>query len=367
LDRDALARAHEQAGVINRPDVEPHELRSDFEASFDPVIVGAALARLGYAADAYRLQQARVAKRPFDAIVECAEPGTEARHLTKTSLASTLSEISGETWYVPEEIYRAAIRLGELSGAPPIMREHEWAGVNAPPARGRLYLCNHVSNDAVRYFDFDRREPGEIRLPGAFDAMVSICRRGERFVARRFERRGGVTPAETWVHVFDLDGETLVSADQPFRIRGSVYGLRADDDGNHLTLSIQEEDGRRLGVRCLPNGTQREAAVPDADDGLYGARISPDRRRMASGPPSLTVAARVLSETGEPRVRPVIELPHFYAHSFRWSPCSRFLAFFGRRWGKAVASQDCLWVLDVENQRVSRLAFGERFIPTYWT
>jgi hypothetical protein len=366
FDRDALARAHEQAEVINRPDVEPYELRSDFEAAFDPVIVSAALVRLGYAADTYRLQQARLAERPFDAIEECATPGPDPRHLTKTSLATTLSAISAETWYVPEEIYRAVIRLGEVSGAPPMTHAEEWLGTPDVPAIGRLYLCNHVSNDAVRYFDFDRRELREIGLPGTFDGMVSPCRQGARFVVRKFERRGATLPAETWIHVLDWNGEALISADAPFRIRGSVYGLRADEDGNHLILSIQEEDGRRLGVRCLSNGTQRDAVSPDADDGLDGARISPGRRCMASGPQPLIVRARVLSDSGEAHTRIEIELPHFHAHSFTWSPCSRFLAFYGRRWGKTVKSQDCLWVLDAENQRVSRLAIGARFMPAYW-
>jgi hypothetical protein len=63
---------------------------------------------------------------------------------------------------------------------------------------------------------------------------------------------------------------------------------------------------------------------------------------------------------------PVVMLPHFYGCGYVWSPCGRFLAFFGRRWGRVVASQDFLWIYDRRGERVHRLAIGDRYSPSYW-
>ena len=344
-----------------------YELNSDFEASFDIEVVQRSLSRLGYEADFHRLRQALIRRGAFEAIADSAKPVGEPQPFGKVDLAEAMGELSAQIWYVPAQIFQAVIRLGELSGVGPFSDRQAWADGVPPDARGRLYVCNHVSNDSVGCWDFSRRCSSSITLPETFDGTVSVCRGGKRFVARKYNQSGVANATETWIHVLDADDTALVTTEK-FKIGGSVYELSSDDDGNHLTLGIQESSGERRGLRCLANGTQRQALALEHGDAHYRTRLSPDRQSMVSGPQPLTIKVRAhRRDSSKVVVHTAISLPHFYAGAYTWSPCSRFVAFFGRRWGKLVKSEDCLWVLEMGAERIYRLAFGNRFIPIYWT
>jgi hypothetical protein len=365
LDRDALMRANEQADVIRHDDVEFYELRSDFEGAFDVEALKAGLNRLGYEADMFALRQALCATAPFAAVTQCVKPVDDPAPLGKVQLAEALAQGSADTWYVPNELFRLAVRLGKLCGVGPFSPNQQWYPDPALRARGRLYVCNHVTNTVIAFWDFDQGTAGSISLPDAFDGRAAICRKGSRYVLCKAEQLVEETTAHTWVHVFDINnaGPTLA---ERFRVRGAVSDVRADEDGNHLTLGIQESITRRYTVKCLTNGTQRERAA--LDHSLYSARRSPDRTRMARGPQPFQVLYRTWSDdSSEPTVRVALTYPHFRVHSFTWSPCSRFVAFFGRRGPKDTKSQDCLWILDVRTERVYRMALGDQFMPVYWT
>ncbi len=219
-DRDALSRAHEQATVIEDEDVVTHELRSDFEASFDPEIVHAAITVLGYDAEIECLRQARSSGNTFAALETCAHATADAKPFGKVQLAEALGTVSDKTWYVPEEIYAAAVRLGELCDITPWADQCGWSkeATDSIEAAGRLYVSSHVSNDTVGYWDFERDAAGSISLPGTFDGRVAICRAGRRFVVRKFERdHAGSLLFATWVHVFDRGHD-------PDRERRAVVG-----------------------------------------------------------------------------------------------------------------------------------------------
>ena len=273
-------------------------------------------------------------------------------------LAEALGTVSDKTWYVPEEIYAAAVRLGELCDITPWADQCGWSkeATDSIEAAGRLYVSSHVSNDTVGYWDFERDAAGSISLPGTFDGRVAICRAGRRFVVRKFERdHSGSLLFATWVHVFDRGHDTLTLSTR-FRVRASIYELKADEDGNHFELHIQDSHGEKSAFRCLADGTQRQDIELSQGDDLYGARTSRNGRLTASGPQPVTVSDRG-SE--------IAVLPHFYACGYTWSPCGRCLAFFGRRW-RQHKSQDFLWVLNLGASRIHRLATGNRFIPAYW-
>lgn len=257
-DRDALSRAHEQATVIHDEAVEPYELTSDFEASFDPEIVQHGLRRLSYESELECLTQARASQDPFHAIVDCAVPIGEPKAFGKVELAQAMGHVSAQTWYVPSEIYSMVVRLGELCEVGAFVNQPRWTGDAPSEARGRLYVSNHVTNNSIGYWDFERQEAGTIPLPETFDARVAICCAGTRFVVRRFERDHRTSlPISTWVHVFDQQDATLIRSER-FRIRGSVYEFRADEDGRHLELCIQDErNDEKRALRCLADGTQQ--------------------------------------------------------------------------------------------------------------
>ena len=204
-------------------------------------------------------------------------------------------------------------------------------------------------------WDFDSKSDAELQLHGRFEGLVAVCRRGSRFVARKFERPGtGGTPTNTWVHVFDLRAQTLETVAR-FRVSGSVYEVIAEEDGNHLQLCTFAEPDIRYGLRCLVDGTQQERIeIPSAAE-MYGPRVSRSGRLQASGPQPM----RVVASQGD-----VTVFPHFHAHSYVWSPPERFLAFFARRWGKP---PDFLWLYDLGSDQVHKLAAGDQFIPIYWT
>lgn len=357
-DRDALERAHEQASVLRTEGIRVHELEADFEAAFDAEIIQRALEALDYEAELECLHQARESSRAFAAIEECAQPVGDAKPLSKVLLATACAEESVRTWYVPVEIYNLAIRLGELRGLGRFGGTMGWdeSAISALEGSGRLYVSNHVSNGEVPYWDFDRGLANSIALPESFDGRVAICRNGRRFVLRKHERSGGGEVGATQIFVMDLDKDSLACT-QRFGMQGFVYELSADEDGNHLELLIQDPHDRKRAVRCLADGTQRETIAQPQSDGLYAARASRNGQLVGSGPRPLTIM-----DQG----KPIATLPHFYACSYAWSPDERHLAFFGRRWGRRVNSQDFHWVLDLKEDRVHRVAAGNRHMPTYW-
>jgi hypothetical protein len=154
--------------------------------------------------------------------------------------------------------------------------------------------------------------------------------------------------------VFDLQVDSLKLVSK-FRTEGLVSVVTADEDGNHLTLCLQR-DNEKFGVRCLIDGTKRERVPWPSVAEMYGPKYSRSGKRLASGTRKAMTIEAVETD-------PVV-FPHFYSHSYVWSPRDRFVAFFGRRWQ---APPDFLWLYDLESARVHRAAAGEQFIPIYWT
>jgi hypothetical protein len=357
LDNDAVARAHEQASVIGRSDVRVYTLSSDFEGAFDAEIVQLALTILKCEAGVTCLADALKFSVPFDGILNCARPANGAHPFGKAQLAQALGEVSRRYWYVPRELDAVFEAVGEECGLkrtlPPQL--FSWSpDATHIESFGRLYVSNHISNDRVVYWDFQRRGEVEVALPKRFDGTIAICRRGTRIIAREFVRDSQhVLPTNTWVHIFDLQGELLTQRSR-FRVPGSAFELCAEEDGNHLRLCIQRDEASRYGLRCLIDGTQQEKLELPTGAIMYGPKVSPSARFTASGPQPVKISTSSYSH---------VVFPHFYAHSYVWSPCERYLAFFGRRWGKP---PDWLWLYDLQEDRVHRLAGGDHFIPVYW-
>ncbi len=357
LDSDALQRAREQANTIKQEDVPVYVLSSDFEGAFDPEIIQRALPLLGYQASIECLNNALRSSAVFDGIAECAKPQDSARPLGKTRLAEALGDVSQRYWYFPRELDPVFDAVGKHCGIDryPPPEFLSWSqGTKGVEADGKLYVCNHVSNARVAYWDFDRRESVDIPLPGQFDGLVAVCRGGSRFVARKHERHAAHgMPTNTWVHVFDVRDRTLESV-SIFRVAGSVYELVAQEDGNHLLLCIQTETNVSYGLQCLIDGTKQEKIEIPAAAEMYGPKLSRSGGLIASGPRPMRIMA---SQTN------VAVFPHLYAHSYVWSPRERFLAFFARRWRRP---PDFLWLYDLGADQIHRLAAGDQFIPIYW-
>lgn len=355
LDNDAVQRKREQADVLATEGIAVHILPSDFEATIAPEIVHRALADLNMPVAIEALLTFATAPSPFDAIVEAVEAAHGTTQLGKAALAQAVSLVAARRWYAPVPIYETFRDLGIACGLPAVMPPEmlNWLPIlRGLGAKGRLFAGNHVTNEQIAYWDFGLDQPGAYPLPGRFDGEIAICRRGTRFIVRRFERQNGMFPSATWLHVFDLEGGTLTQAHR-FRIRGSAHDVFPDEDGNHLELAIQRDMQEHFGIRCLPDGTQQRQIPYPAASAVRSPKLSPNRALEAMADPLR------ISKGAELRAA----FPNFQAHHLTWSPDSRFLAFFGRRWNSA---PDFLWVYDLQADTVHRLAGGEQFIPSYW-
>ncbi len=355
LDNDAVQRGHEQADVLATEGIAIHILPSDFEAAIAPEIVHRALVDLNMPVAMDALLTFATAPSPFNAIHEAVEAAHGTTQLGKVALARAVSQVATRRWYAPIPVYETFRDLGIACGLPAAMPPEmlNWLPtLRALSATGRLFAGNHVTNERITYWDFGLGQPSAYSLPGRFDGEIAICRRGTRFIVRRFERHYGMLPSATWLHVFDLEDGTLIPT-HCFRISGSAHDVFPDEDGNHLELAIQRDMREHFGIRCLPDGTQQRQIPYPAAVAMRRLKLSPNRTLEAVADPLR------ISKGADLRAA----FPNFQAHHLTWSPDSQLLAFFGRRWNSA---PDFLWVYDLQADTVHRLAGGEQFIPSYW-